>query len=229
MLLIVGLRDLPSEVAGLDFRIYQDRARDFVEGRGFYLPRQLAGPYVIANGDSLYPPPMVLLVVPFLWLPAILWWAIPVGVIAYVLWRLRPPVWTWPLLALCYSYPIAVLAVLKGNPNLWIAAAMAVATLWRPTAVLVLLKPSLAPLALYGAGRRSWWVALGALTVVSLLFGAMWLDYVRVIRDSGGSLLYSLVEVPFVAAPLIPAVLRDLRQERPGLDGYLILSSDPAD
>ena len=43
--------------------------------------------------------------------------------------------------------------------------------------VLVFLKPTLAPFAFFGANRRSWWVALGALGLVSLLFLPMWLDY----------------------------------------------------
>jgi len=38
---------------------------------------------------------------------------------------------------------------------------------------------------------------------VSLLFGAMWLDWLRAILNSDGSLDYSIQEVPVMALPLV--------------------------
>ena len=137
---------------GLDYSIYQDRAADFVAGKGFYLPRQLAGPYEVQNGDSLYPPPALLLFVPFLWIPSVVWWAIPLGIIAAVVYHHRPSIWVWPLLAFCTIAGNGFAStVQKGNPTMWIGAALAIATVWRPAGVLVLLKPSLFPFALFGA------------------------------------------------------------------------------
>ena len=63
-------------------------------------------------GAFNYSPPIAWLIAPFgalqwptfLWLPAILWWAIPLGIIAGVVVYHRPSIWVWPLLAFCTSY-----------------------------------------------------------------------------------------------------------------------------
>ena len=79
---------------GLDYRIYMDRAADWLEGDGFYLARQLDGPYALLSGDALYPPISLLLFAPFTSLPAVLWWAIPIGIVSgivlYTARRSRP-------------------------------------------------------------------------------------------------------------------------------------------
>jgi hypothetical protein len=46
---------------------------------------------------------------------------------------------------------VSVALVVTGNPDIWIAAALAIAVYWKPTAAFVLLKPSVFPLALVGA------------------------------------------------------------------------------
>ena len=43
-----------------------------------------------------------------------------------------------------------LVTILAGNPEMWIVAALALATVWRGFAPLVLLKPALFPLALFG-------------------------------------------------------------------------------
>jgi len=90
---------------------------------------------------------------------------------------------------------------------------------WAWPSVLVLLKPSLLPFALFGSNRRSWWIALGLLVIVSLPFGTMWLDYVAAMRNANLGPLYALHTVPFFLAPLVAWVARtrDLPTERPFL------------
>ncbi len=68
-----------------------------------------------------------------------------------------------------------------------------------------MLKPTLAPFALIGINRRSWWIALGALVAVSLVFLPLWADAIRVLVDARGErgLLYSAIEIPMVAIPVI--------------------------
>ena len=67
----------------------------------------------------------------------------------------------------------------------------------------VLLKPSLAPFALFGIRRRSWWLGASVLVVLCLPFGAMWLDWLSTLRNSqGGGLLYSSLEVFLLLLPL---------------------------
>ena len=46
---------------GMDYGIYMDRTHDWLAGDGFYRARQLTGaPYEIQNGDSFYPPTLLL-------------------------------------------------------------------------------------------------------------------------------------------------------------------------
>jgi hypothetical protein len=206
---IVGFLTLQGAAAagrvGADLRLYLDATQQALQGHGFYAAHQLAGPYAIADGDILYPPLVIALFVPFLVLPAVLFWLIPLGIVGVVVVRHRPRPWTWPLLALGLAFPITSLKLVHGNPVMWIAAAAALGTVWAWPAVLVLLKPSLAPFALIGAGRRSWWLALAILVVAALPFGALWLDYARVVLDSHNpnGFLYSLDEVPFTLIPVI--------------------------
>ena len=70
------------------------------------------------NGDSFYPPTLLILLVPFaLGLPAVLWWLIPIAIIAAALIHIRPPVWTWPIMAFTLLLPRASLAIVLGNPS----------------------------------------------------------------------------------------------------------------
>lgn len=192
------------EQVGVDYRLYMDVTRRWLAGGAYFEPYQLAGPYEIRAGDVLYPPVALLFFVPFTFLPAILYWAVPIAIIALVIrhWRPRPEV--WPLIAFCAAWPTTALKTWTGNPVLWIAAALAVATLWRGAAVLVLLKPSLFPFALFGANRRAWWAVLGVLVLLSLPFGSLWADWVSALTNArGGGVLYSALEIPFLLLPLV--------------------------
>jgi hypothetical protein len=191
---------------GMDFGIYMDRTHDWLAGDGFYRSRQLTGqPYEIQNGDSFYPPSLLYLLVPFaLGLPAILWWVIPLTVIAVALVRIRPPLWTWPIMAFVLLLPRTAPVLVLGNPSMWVIAAAFAGVAWGWPAVMVLLKLTLSPVALIGIRRRSWWVALGVLVLVSLPFGAMWLDYATVLlnADNSRGVDYTLGEWPLMLAPL---------------------------
>jgi hypothetical protein len=191
---------------GMDYGIYMDRTHDWLAGDGFYRSRQLSGlPYEIQNGDSFYPPTLLYLLAPFaLGLPAILWWLIPFAIIAAALIHIRPPMWTWPIMAFALLLPRAAPVLVLGNPSIWVIAAAFAGLAWGWPAVLVLLKPTLAPLALIGIRRRSWWIALGVLLLVSLPFGMMWLDYGTALLNARNSrgLEYTLGEWPLMVAPL---------------------------
>lgn len=190
---------------GADLALYVDATRHALAGEGFYPARQLAGPYVISDGDILYPPLAIAVFIPFLALPSILFWLIPLGVVAAVVVHHRPRPWTWPLMAFGLAFPLTTLKLVHGNPVMLVAAAAALGTVFAWPAVFVLLKPSLAPFAFIGARRRSWWLALAGLTLIAIPFGELWLDYARVVLDSRNphGLLYSLEEVPFVLIPVL--------------------------
>ncbi len=208
VLFVLIIPDPLEQPLGVDATLYRDAAARWFAGGTFYEPRQLAGPYEVAHGDILYPPVGLWLFVPFALVPivpaAVLWWGIPAAVSSGAIWRVRPRPAVWPLIALCLAWPTTPLKIWTGNPVMWSMAAMAVAIMWRGGAPFALLKPSLFPFALFGIGERAWWVGLAAFVALCLPFGSMWLDWLTsVINARGGGLLYSVLEGPMVALPLV--------------------------
>jgi hypothetical protein len=193
-----------QDALGLDYRWFVGVAQHWLDTGEFYVARQLTGPYHVETlVDVLYPPNALLLFVPFTVLPAFLWWAIPLGVFGFSIVYLRPARWAWPLRAACMAWPWTISQVLYGNTNMWIAGFVAGGALIAWPSVFVLLKPSLLPFALVGIGRRSWWIALAALAVLSLPFGTLWLDYLSSMRNSDVSTVRSLFTLPNLLPPVI--------------------------
>ena len=190
---------------GYDMGLYLDATRGWLAGEPFYPAWQVAGPYAIGQGAILYPPSSIPLFAAFTILPAPLFWIIPLGVIALVVAYHRPAPWTWPIMAAGLAFPPTEVRLTLGNPAMWAAAAVALGTVYGWPAVLALVKPSLAPFALVGANRRSWWLALAGLAVGSAVFGTLWLDYLTVLANSQNpqGLLYSLHDVPLMLIPLV--------------------------
>jgi hypothetical protein len=209
-LLLVDLSDVLMNAStlrhqfGVDYSLYIDTAARWLNGGAYFQPYQLQGPYEISAGDILYPPIALVLFVPFTVLPTILWWAAPAAAIGWSLSRLRParPAWLW--IAACVVWPTTPLKILTGNPVMWAAGAMALGVLYAWPSVLVLIKPSLFPFALFGCWSRRWWVALLFVVLVSLPFGSLWVDWVHsVLNSQGGGVAYSILEVPMLAIPVI--------------------------
>jgi hypothetical protein len=205
---VPAIPDPLEQPFGVDYTLYRDVADRWLAGGPYFEPYQLAGPYEIQAGDVLYPPVALWLFVPFALLPAqvawIIWWGVPIGSVAFALWRLRPAPESWPLIALCIAWPTTLLKTWTGNPVIWCVGALALGTLWAWPSVFVVLKASLAPFALFGAWRRSWWVAAGVLVLGSVPFGSLWADWLASLRNSqGGGVLYSSLEVPMLLIPLI--------------------------
>ena len=133
----------PTWTLGMDFVFYRDVGARWLADGSYYLPYQLAGPYHVTlltdpgTGDVLYPPNALLLFVPFAVLPGVLWWAIPVAVTGYALYRLRPAPWAWVVMLILLAWPRAVGAYLFGNTDIWIAAAIAAGAVWGWPAIAV--------------------------------------------------------------------------------------------
>jgi hypothetical protein len=209
-----------QDALGLDYKWFVGVAQHWLDTGQFYAPRQLTGAYQVETlVDVLYPPNALLLFVPFTVLPAFLWWAIPLGIFAAGIVYLRPARWSWPFIAACIAWPWTISQVLYGNTNMWIAAAVAGGVCLGWPAVFVLLKPSLFPFALIGVGRRSWWFALGAFALVSIPFGALWLEYFTAMGNSDVSALRSIFTIPNLLPPVI-ALLASTRPEYAGRPLY---------
>lgn len=197
---------------GTDYGFFVAQAQRFVEGGGFYGPRQLSGPYAVAIGvDNLYPSPALLLFLPFTLLPGPLWWAIPLVTISLVVLWFRPAPWAWPLIAFACWVPRTQSIVIWGNTTMWIAAFVGLGLRFAWPSLLVLLKPYFAPLALIGIHRRSWWVAAAVAAAVSPVQLPLWADYLTAWRNAGSSwpsVAYSPGDVLMLSIPLIAWLAR---------------------
>ena len=141
--------DLSASI-GVDYQIYMSASRRWLAGEGFFFPFQLAGPYVIAGGEVLYPPVVLWLLVPFSFLPALLWWLVPVVVTLLAARAMRPRPWGVLVAAIILVLPIAQEPILWGNPVIWLVPAVAWGLLAGWPAAAVLVKPTLAPFVLAG-------------------------------------------------------------------------------
>jgi hypothetical protein len=195
---------LPQLSPGIDWLIYKDAALSWASGDGFYHGYQLAGPYEVRPPAVLYPPTVIPLLLVFAHLPDLLWWIIPCWVIVSAIWYHRPGKWALLVILMCLTSRFALWVLVHGTPTMWIGAAIAVGTIWRPAFSLVLLKPSVFPFALFGVRSRGWWAMVGVLILATLPFLGMIPDYATVLLNSrGAGLLYSAPEFPFLLIPLV--------------------------
>ena len=152
---------------GADYTVYMDTTRRWLAGGDFYQPFTV-----------FYPPIALLLFVPMSYLPAAVWWAVPIGTIAYVVARQCRS--DWQRIALLAALAdFALVPIASGNGSLWVAAAIVAGNRWAWPAAMIVLKPNLAPWALIGIRRRSFWFVLAALALVSLLLLPLWFDWLR--------------------------------------------------
>jgi hypothetical protein len=191
-------------------------AQRWIDTGVYYTSRELAGPFVVETQvDNIYPPVALFLFVPFLVLPAILWWAIPVALIAYGVWWCRPATWAWPILAALILYPKTPAVFLYGNSDIWAVAFAAVGLRWAWPSVLVAFKPSVGFLAAPGIGTRRWWIAAGIVALVNAPLVGLWLDYPTVLLHSDANLGRSLSDTPLFLVPFVAWLASSRRGDVP--------------
>ena len=194
---------------GVDYRFYVYVAERWLDTGAFYAPHQLAGPYVAETArDNLYPPLALYLFLPFARLPAILWWLVPTALLVVAIVRLRPPDWTWPILALIAWVPGTQVAYIFGNTAIWVVAAIAWGCLLGWPAPLALVKTSAAPFALIGVWRRSWWIGLIVVMLAAIPLGSLWIDYLAVVRNGAVDLGYNINSYPLLLLPVVASLGR---------------------
>ncbi len=207
------LRFAAFEDAGalaIDYRTFVVFGQRWLDTGTMYLPSQLAGPFdprpphIPAIVPSMYPPLAAPAFAALTLLPAVLWWAIPLSVIAWCARRAAP--WTWPLLGLAACWPATVSSIMVGSTTMWVAAGSALAVTRGWPALVALVKPSLVPLLILGIHRRSFWIGLGGLAIVSLAMLDDWARYLTVVRNVDTTPLYSLQDLPFLAAAVVASV-----------------------
>jgi hypothetical protein len=196
--------------AGTDYEIYMNATRRWIDTGLFYEPHQVTGPYDITLGDVLYPPVALWLFVPFTVIPGFVWWAIPIGVTAFVIWKLAPGPIAWPVMAFLVVWEPTMIHLVSGNPQLWVMMFVALGTLYRWPAVFALVKASLFPFALFGIWDRRWWYGLAVFCALSLPLLPMWFDWLAVVTNSrnDANLLYSWQAAPMLMLPLVAWAFR---------------------
>jgi hypothetical protein len=189
---------------GGDLRAYLDATRSWLAGDGFYLPRQLHGPYLTELGDVLYPPTALYFLVPFLVLPMQLVWVVAVGLLVWLIWDWRPKLWAIALVLVCLAYPNLPVVYFRGAPVIVFAALVAAALRWKWPGALILLKPSIFPFAIIGIRTRGWWLTAALLAVLTLPLLPMIPIWIQAVVDSRGygGILYSAKDLPLLLVPV---------------------------
>ena len=204
--MFIGLLAASIQMNGIgwDYRIYMDRAADFMAGRGFYCRASWQGHTSSRMATlSILPRRAALRAVP---VPAsLLYWVIPLAITAAVVVWHRPAIWAWPIIAAIPVLERDLMSDIHQRQSRYLdLAALSLATIWPAVAPLTALKWGLTPFALFGIWRREWWVGAGLALAICPAFAPMWPDYIRVVQDArGNSLDYILNEYPMMLIPLV--------------------------
>ncbi len=200
-------------MVGIDYASFRMAGERFLATGNPYQPYQLAGPYdpydlalILhpATVPDLYPPPFAIVAVALTVVPWMLWWAIPLGMLAALVIHWRPVPWTWPVIVLALAWPTTAMTLYVGGTNLWVTALVAAALRWRWPGALIALKFTFGPLALIGIRSRGWWVTAGILALASLATAPLWADYITALHNmTAGGIGYSLADLPTVAIPIV--------------------------
>ena len=102
-------------------------------------------------------------------------------------------------MAACLLWPRSTGSILAGNTDIWVMAAVATGAVWGWPVVVLVVKPTFAPLAIVGLGRRSTWVAFAIVGLGILLTLPLWIDWLQVVGSAHLGPAYSLLNLPLAA------------------------------
>lgn len=194
-------------VLGYDFRGYLTGARDWLTSGSPYPAVLLAGSVseesLFATTPFIHPPHSLVLFAPFLALPAILWWAVPIGAVVWMAYRWRPSEWAFVGALAVLSMPRSIDVIVAGNTDMWIAGLVAVSLMYRWTAALCLVKPSQALWALVGVRDRGWWVTVVLGLAVAVAFAPLWFEWFTVVHNTSGGVEYLIAGMLLPLGPVI--------------------------
>jgi hypothetical protein len=205
---------------GTDFNLYRVATHEWLATGQFYPAWQLDGPYLLSidRPGILYPPVVLVLLAPFAFLPdsiaMLAWWVVPLATTVVIVGAWRPALWAVAIMLACVAWSGSVSLILFGNPMLWTMAVVALGTRFGWPFVLVLFKPTLAPFAVLGVRRKSWWLVLAIGAVSLLAFGSLWRDWLTILANARGPLVnlaYSAHDVPLMLVPLVAWLGRNKR------------------
>lgn len=188
--------------ASWDYGHYLDAATRWLDTGTPYLASEVAAPFDYGPLTFLHPPISLVLFTPFLWLPALLWWLIPLVTVAVSVYAWRPARWTWPLMALALAWPRFTGGVIVGNSDMWVMAFLALGLRFASPLALLALKPTFLPFALFGIRDRWTWIGGAIVLVACVPFGFLWIDWLAVVRNAPGGIGYSVLSIPTVILPL---------------------------
>jgi hypothetical protein len=171
-----------------------------------YVPSEVAGEFQYGELTFLHPPIALPFFALFLVVPIQLFWIVPLAGFSWLVLTERPASWTWPLLALPLAlYPIGQ-AIWVGNTDMWAWMFFAAGIRWGWPLALLAIKPSVAVVAFVGIRNRRTWMSAAVVLVLCLPFGSLWADWLRVIVNSPGTVLYSAPNALMFTIPLIARI-----------------------
>ena len=198
-----------QHIVGLDIGHYLDATRRWSATGTPYLAYQLTAPFQLVDSATFLHPPIALyLFAPFLVLPLVLWWVIPIGIVGWTILAWRPAYWSWPVMAAALALSRFHIPLIVGNSDLWIWAAIATGLRFGGPALLIVVKPSLYPFMVIGIHRRSWWITALVVAFAAVPFGTLWLDWMAIIRNAPIDPLYSLFNIPWLLVPVVAWLAR---------------------
>jgi hypothetical protein len=171
-----------------------------------YVATEVAGPFAYGGETFLHPPIALPFFAVFLAAPIQLFWIVPLTGFTWLVLAERPASWTWPLIALLLAtYPLGP-ALYAGNTDMWAWLFFAAGVRWGWPLALLAVKPSVAIVGFIGIRNRRTWCAALLMIVLCVPFGSLWVDWLRVVTNSPGTVLYSAHNALMFAIPLIARI-----------------------